>query len=113
MLDAMPGSYEICPVCFWEDNRVQFRRPTTAGGTNKVSLIEARRNYQDFGVCDEHGRRFVRPLAENELLDPTWRPIDPTLDAFEDWAADNHAPWPEDHSVLCWWLPAFWRRAHP
>ncbi|MFG3514587.1 CPCC family cysteine-rich protein [Streptomyces bobili] len=54
VLDAMPGSYEICPVCFWEDDGVQFRWPT------KVSLIEAQRNYQDFGACDQHGRRYVR-----------------------------------------------------
>jgi hypothetical protein len=28
----MPGSYEICSVCFWEDDGVQFRWPTIAGG---------------------------------------------------------------------------------
>ncbi|MFC8032437.1 CPCC family cysteine-rich protein [Streptomyces griseoincarnatus] len=54
VLDAMPGSYEICPVCFWEDDGVQFRWPTMSGGANKVSLIEAQRNYQDFGACDQH-----------------------------------------------------------
>ncbi|WP_418958896.1 CPCC family cysteine-rich protein [Streptomyces tritici] len=43
VLDAMPGSYGIRPVCFREDDGVQFRRPT----------------------------------------------------------------------VLCWWLPTFWRRDHP
>lgn len=39
VLDAMPGSYEICPVCFREDDGVQFRWPTMAGGANKVSLL--------------------------------------------------------------------------
>lgn len=33
VLSAMPGSYEICPVCFWEDDGVQFRWPTMAGGS--------------------------------------------------------------------------------
>jgi len=51
VLDAMPGSYEICPVCFWEDDGVQFRWPTMAGGANKVSLIKAQGNYQHFGAC--------------------------------------------------------------
>lgn len=74
VLDDMPGSYEICPVYFWEDDGVQFRWPATAGGANKVSLIEAQRNYQDFGACDQHGRRYVRPPAEDEPLDPAWRP---------------------------------------
>ncbi|MFI2140581.1 CPCC family cysteine-rich protein [Streptomyces griseofuscus] len=32
-----------------------------SGGANKVSLVEAQRNYQDFGACDAHGRRYVRP----------------------------------------------------
>ncbi|MFE6959649.1 CPCC family cysteine-rich protein [Streptomyces sp. NPDC057696] len=34
VLGAMPGSYEICPVCFWEDDGVQFRWPTMAAGTS-------------------------------------------------------------------------------
>ncbi|WP_411073114.1 CPCC family cysteine-rich protein [Streptomyces sp. cmx-4-25] len=112
VLDAMPGSYEICPVCFWEDDGVQFRWPTMGGGANKVSLIEAQRNHQDFGACDRHGLRHARPPAGDEPLDPAWRPIDPTRDSFEDWAAEDRAPWPDDHSVLCWWLPTFWRRGH-
>ncbi|WP_338672681.1 CPCC family cysteine-rich protein [Streptomyces sp. SCSIO 30461] len=112
VLGAMPGSYEICPVCFWEDDGVQFRWPTMSGGANKVSLIEAQRNYQDFGACDQQGRRYVRPPATDEPLDPAWRPIDLTRDSFEDWAAQDRAPWPDDRSVLCWWLPTFWRREH-
>ncbi|UUU31647.1 CPCC family cysteine-rich protein [Streptomyces sp. CA-210063] len=63
VLDETPGSYAICPVCFWEDDGVRFRRPTMDGGADNVCLIEAQRNYQDFGACDQHGRRFVRPPA--------------------------------------------------
>ncbi|MEV8086645.1 CPCC family cysteine-rich protein [Streptomyces nigra] len=112
VLDAMPGSHEICPVCFWEDDGVQFRWPAMGGGANEVSLIEAQRNYQDFGACDEHGRQYACPPADDEPLDPAWRPIDLTRDSFEDWAVEDRVPWPDDHSVLCWWLPAFWRRDH-
>jgi hypothetical protein len=112
VLDAMPGSYEICPVCFWEDDGARFRWPTMAGGANKVSLIETQRNYQDFGACDEHGRRFVRPPAADEPLDPAWRPIDLRLDSFEEREAQDRAPRPEDRSVLCWWPHPFWRRDH-
>ncbi|HEY5835740.1 CPCC family cysteine-rich protein [Streptomyces sp.] len=112
VLDEMPGSFEICPICFWEDDDVQFRWPTTTGGANRVSLIEAQRNYQDSGACDQHGRKYVRPPAEDEPLDPAWRPIDLTRDFFEDWDSAVHTPWPDDRSVLCWWLPTFWRRDH-
>lgn len=106
----MPGSYEICPVCFWEDDGVQFRWPTMDGGANRVSLVEAQQNYREFGACDEHGRHFARPAATDEPLDPAWRPIDRSRDSFEDWHAAERVPWPEDRSVLCWWLPTFWRR---
>ncbi|MFF4861425.1 CPCC family cysteine-rich protein [Streptomyces sp. NPDC001231] len=107
VLSAMPGSYEIGPVCFWEDDGVQFRWPTTDDGANKVSLIEAQRNYQDFGACDQHGRQYVRPPAVDETLAPAWRPIDLIPDTFEDWEAEDRASWPNDRSVLCWWLHTF------
>ncbi|MFB7459240.1 CPCC family cysteine-rich protein [Streptomyces sp. NPDC056188] len=113
VLDEMPGSFVICPICFWEDDAIQFRWPTMDGGANKVSLIEAQHNYRDFGACDQHGRRFVRPPAADEPLDPAWRPIDLAQDSFEVWGAKGWAPWPTDPSVLCWWLPTFWRRDQP
>lgn len=109
----MPGSYSICPVCFWEDDEFQFRWPTVPVGANSVSLVEAQHNYRRFGACDRHGRQYVRPPAEDEPLDPAWRPIDLTRDSFEDWDADEPTPWPDDRSVLCWWLPTFWRRDAP
>ncbi|MEU2877475.1 CPCC family cysteine-rich protein [Streptomyces sp. NPDC007070] len=35
--DALPGAYEICPVCFREEDGGPSRRPTRDGGANKVS----------------------------------------------------------------------------
>ena len=26
-----PGTFEICPVCYWEDDNVQFNDPTFRG----------------------------------------------------------------------------------
>lgn len=37
------GTYNICPVCFWEDDIVQLDNPDYANGANKVSLNEARK----------------------------------------------------------------------
>lgn len=36
------GSYEICPVCNWEDDPVQEEDPNFGGGANTMSLSEAR-----------------------------------------------------------------------
>ena len=44
------GSYEICPVCGWEDDPSQKRYPDMEGGANRESLNEARRKYEA-----EHG----------------------------------------------------------
>ncbi|MYY03910.1 CPCC family cysteine-rich protein [Streptomyces sp. ATexAB-D23] len=69
VLAAMLGSYEICPVCFSEDDGVQLRWPTMSGGANKVSLIAAQRNYQDFGACDQfiHCTRSSADAATHAL----------------------------------------------
>jgi hypothetical protein len=62
-----PGTFAICPVCFWEDDDAQFRDPTYAGGANRVSLGEARRNFIDFGAAMREFQEQVRaPLPEEK-----------------------------------------------
>ncbi len=34
--------FDICDVCGWEDDNLQFSRPDYKGGANKMSLNEAR-----------------------------------------------------------------------
>lgn len=64
-LEEPEGGYEICPVCFWEDDPIQNCDPEFAGGANKVCLNEARRNFEELGACTESAVPFVRdPDAE-------------------------------------------------
>ncbi|AWK12914.1 CPCC family cysteine-rich protein [Streptomyces spongiicola] len=104
-------SYEICAVCYWEDDLVQLRWPWSFGA-NAVCLVEAQRNYQRFGATEERVLKNVRPPAQDEPLDPGWRPIDPSRDSFEE--PGSSGEWPEDPRALYWWRPTFWRRdEHP
>ena len=44
-----PGSYQVCEICFWEDDIEQFNDPQFKGGVNRISLREAQRNFEAFG----------------------------------------------------------------
>ena len=35
--------YDVCEVCGWEDDPVQFENPDYRGGANDISLNEARK----------------------------------------------------------------------
>ena len=41
-----PGSYEICPVCGWENDKAQYKDPNLKGGANKLSLKEYKERYE-------------------------------------------------------------------
>lgn len=41
-----PGSYEICPVCGWENDKVQYKDPNLKGGANRLSLKEYKKQYE-------------------------------------------------------------------
>lgn len=41
-----PGSYEICPVCSWEDDKIQAENPDYKGGANKLSLNECIKKFK-------------------------------------------------------------------
>jgi hypothetical protein len=105
-----PGSYEICAVCFWEDDAVQLRWPNYGGGANTPSLLEAQRTYAELGAMERRFLAHVRPADESEPLDDGWRPVDLTVDDFESRGVQD-SPWPSDLTTLYWWRPTFWRRA--
>ena len=70
-----PGTYDICELCFWEDDPVQFNDPDYKGGANQVSLREAQRNFSHFGTSEERFRQRVRASAATYLRDPNWHPL--------------------------------------
>ena len=61
------GNYDICPVCFWEDDSLQFERPNFAEGVNGISLNQARENYLQYGACTMSMVKYVRKPNEDEL----------------------------------------------
>jgi hypothetical protein len=61
------GDYEICPVCYWEDDLEQFENTEKTGGANKVSLNQARLNFKKFGACTESMKIHVRPPRPEEI----------------------------------------------
>jgi hypothetical protein len=66
---AERGGYEICPVCFWEDDgQDDHDADLVRGGPNrKLSLAVARANFQAIGACDERCTCFVRKPLPEEL----------------------------------------------
>jgi len=56
---------DICPVCFWEYDKVQNKDEDYEGGANEISLRTARSNFLFLGAIKESCRDKVRkPLPE-------------------------------------------------
>jgi len=75
-----PGSYDICPICGWEDDHVQLKYPMMRGGANGGSLFE----YQQQILKEV-------PAEVNEhqgcVRSQDWHPLRP-----EDCVTDANAP---------------------
>jgi hypothetical protein len=65
------AGFEICPVCFWEDDgQDDADADEVRGGPNgDLSLTEARANYLVFGACEERLVDKVRAPAPEERSD--------------------------------------------
>ena len=61
------GQYDICPVCFWEDDPIAEKYPDEAHGCNGVSLTEAQNNYKTVGACREDMVSHVREPRKDEM----------------------------------------------
>jgi hypothetical protein len=103
-----PGSYNVCPVCDWEDDALQLEFATSlAGGANPSTLLDAQRDFATRAARLARKRPDARYPLER---DPTWRPIDPKTDRFPEWrvAEPERAPAPD--ASLYYWRATFWKR---
>lgn len=67
------GNYEICPVCFWEDDEVQESEPDMRGGANQASLNEARENFNMNRMIwngDLGDGTYQNPILYTDYSDP-------------------------------------------
>jgi hypothetical protein len=67
------GSYDICTVCFWEDDPIQISDPDYKDGANRVSLRQAQKNFRKFGACEEEMIKNVQSPSKGEARDANWK----------------------------------------
>ena len=62
------GGFDICPVCFWEDDGQDDQdADIVRGGPNgTLALSAARKNYAAIGAAEQRVLPFVRPATEAE-----------------------------------------------
>jgi len=69
--EGQPGSYEVCPVCHWLDDPVQFGDDEYVSDTNHVSLQEARANFAEYGArTPDEADQTEAP--DDTPRDPNW-----------------------------------------
>ena len=76
MDEKPPGTFKICPICYWEDDAVQFDDPDRKGGANKVSLRQAQKNFIIFGASEKRFLKNVRKPHSSDKKNTKWRPVE-------------------------------------
>ena len=105
VFEEPPGSYEICPICFWEDDVFQLYYPHQEGGPNRCSLIEAQVNFFQFGACERGMSKNVRVASHGDVRDGEWFPLWARRVAIPDAESDNqHSQHMQSKYDLYYWL---------
>ena len=60
-------TYDICPVCFWEDDLRDYEDVDDFSDGNGLTIGEARKNFEQFGACREKDIPYVRKPEVDEI----------------------------------------------
>ena len=58
------AQYDICPVCFWEDDGTTSEHCFSPNG---ITLDEGRENFKTYGASKERDVKHVRPALPEEM----------------------------------------------
>jgi hypothetical protein len=61
------GGFEICPVCFWEDDGQDDRDADVVRGPNGSLSLAQGLNFQTFGACDPKSLEHIRKPTADEI----------------------------------------------
>jgi hypothetical protein len=73
-LDERCG-WDICPVCFWEDDVLVEGDVDKRSPANHMTISEAQANYARIGAVSPEFLDNVRPPQKDEGRDPNWKPL--------------------------------------
>jgi hypothetical protein len=79
-----PGSFEICDICFWQDDLIDLEEMYEPWGPNRVSLEDGQKNFADFGATEKRFLEHVRSVNTNDVKEPKWRMLDRSKDNPKD-----------------------------
>ena len=60
------AEYDICKVCFQEDDGNDLTSLDVHSGPNHMALREARDNFKEFGACDMAMKKNVLSLEQRQ-----------------------------------------------
>jgi Cysteine-rich CPCC len=67
------STWDICVVCFWQNDLNPNNDPHKISGANRISLLQAQQNFVKFSACDERSIKQVRQPKKNESKDENWK----------------------------------------
>ena len=73
--------WEICPVCFWEDDVLdEPGKDNESPANGHLKLSEAQANYILFGCVRLENKKDIRLARPDEAKDPDWQPLPQALE---------------------------------
>ena len=60
------AEYDICRVCYWEDDGNDLNSLDAHSGPNHMTLREARTNFREFGACDNAMQKKVLSVDQRK-----------------------------------------------
>ena len=67
--------YDICSICFWQDDPACWDNGDFVGGANGLSLRQAQENFKNFGACEKVVMDLVRQPKDKDVKDTKWKPL--------------------------------------